>query len=87
MVDSGAMMDIVKGIKGEGKCVQLTGVTGHSKSSEITDVVFPILTKSKTSYAYATCGTTLTLTDTKDTILSLVVLLKYNVTAWLVERC
>ena len=76
VVDSGDMMDIVKGINGEGKCVQLTGATGHIKSAEITDVVFPILTKSKTSYAYATCDTTLTLTDTKDTILSLAVLLK-----------
>ena len=52
VVDSGTMMDIVKGIKDEGKCVQLTGVTGHSKSAEIADVVFPILTKSKTSYVY-----------------------------------
>ena len=55
---------------------QLSGVRGHTKSTEITDVVCPILTKSKTPYFYATCDMTLTLTDTKDTILSLAVLLK-----------
>ena len=51
-------------------------ITGHSKSAEITDVVFPISTKSKTPYACAMHGTTLTSTDTEDTILYLVVLQK-----------
>jgi hypothetical protein len=59
-----------------GKCVQLIGVTGHTTSAEVRDVVYPILTESKKQYAFATRGTTLVLTDTKDKIISLAVLLK-----------
>ena len=54
----------------------LTGVTGHTTSAEVADVVYPILTESKKPYAFATRGTTLVLTDTKDKIISLAVLLK-----------
>jgi hypothetical protein len=76
VLDSGAMMGIIPGAKGNGKCVQLTGVTGHTTSSEVADVVYPILTESKKPYAFSTRGTTLVLTDTKDKIISLAVLLK-----------
>jgi hypothetical protein len=44
--------------------------------TEGADVVYPILTESKKPYAFATRGTTLVLTDTKDKIISLAVLLK-----------
>ncbi len=47
VLDSGVMMGILPGVKGNGKCVQLTGVTGHTTSAEVADVVYPILTKSK----------------------------------------
>jgi hypothetical protein len=76
VLDSGAMMGIIPGAKGNGKCVQLTGVTGHTTSAEVVDVVYPILTESKKPYAFATRGTTLVLTDTKDKIISLAVLMK-----------
>jgi hypothetical protein len=76
VLDSGAMMGIIPGAKGNGKCVQLTGVTGHTTSTEVADVVYPLLTESKKPYAFATRGTTLVLTDTKDKIISLAVLLK-----------
>ena len=76
VLDSGAMMGIIPGAKGNGKCVQLTGVTGHTTAAEVADVVYPILTESKKPYAFATRGTTLVLTDTKDKIISLAVLLK-----------
>ena len=56
--------------------IQLTGVTGHTTSAEVADVVYPILTESRKPYAFATRGTTLVLTDTKDKIISLAVLLK-----------
>jgi hypothetical protein len=51
-------------------------VTGHTTSAEVTDVVYPLLTESKMPYAFATRGATLVLTDTKDKIISLNVLLK-----------
>ncbi len=76
VLDSGAMMGIIPGAKGNGKCVQLTGVTGHTTSAKVADVVYPILTESKNPYAFATRGTTLVLTDTKDKIISLAVLMK-----------
>ena len=76
VLDSGAMMGIIPGAQGNGKCVQLTGVTGHTTSAEVADVVYPILTESKKPYAFATRGTTLVLSDTRDKILSLAVLLK-----------
>jgi hypothetical protein len=76
VLDSDVMMGIIPGAKGNGKCVQLTGVTGHTTSAEVADVVYPILTESKKPYAFATRDTTLVLTDTKDKIISLAVLLK-----------
>ena len=69
-------MGIIPGAHGNGKCVQLTGVTGHNTSAEVADVVYPILTDLKKPYAFATRGTTLVLTDTKDKIISFAVLLK-----------
>ncbi len=75
VVDSGAMMGIIPGAQVNGKCVQLTGVTGHTTLTEVAGVVYHILTESKKPYAFATRGTTLVLTDTKDTIISLAVLL------------
>jgi len=60
VLDSGAMMGITPGAQGNGKCVQLTGVTGHTSSAaEDADVVYPMLTESKKPYAFATRGTTL----------------------------
>ncbi len=47
VLDSGVMMGILPGAKGSGKCVQLSGVTGHTTSAEVADVVYPILTESK----------------------------------------
>ncbi len=47
VVDSGAMMGIIPGTQVNGKCVQLTGVTGHTTSAEVADVVYPILTIKK----------------------------------------
>ncbi len=76
VLDTDAMMGIIPGAKGNGKCVQLTGVTGHTTSAEVGDVFYPILTESKKQYAFATRGTTLVLTDTKDKIISLTVVLK-----------
>jgi hypothetical protein len=76
VLDSDSMMGIIPGAQGNGKCVQLTGVTGHTTSAEVADVVYPILTESKKTYVFATRGTTLVLSDTKDKIISLVVLLK-----------
>ncbi len=54
-------MGIIPGAQGNDKCVQLTGVTGHTTSAEV---------------VFATRGATLVLTDTKDKIISLTVLLK-----------
>jgi hypothetical protein len=51
---------------------------GHTSSTEVADVVYPILTESKKTYAFATRDTTLVLTDTKDKIISLTVLLKHG---------
>ena len=76
VLDSVVMMGIIPGDKDNDKCVQLTGVTGHTTSAEVADVVYPILTESKKPYVFATRGTTLVLTDTKDKIISLTVLLK-----------
>jgi hypothetical protein len=56
--------------------IQLTDVTGHTTSVEVTDDAYPILTESKNPYAFATRDTTLVLSDTKDKIISLTVLLK-----------
>ena len=47
VVDSGTMMGIIPGAQVNGKCVQLTGVTGHTTSAEVADVVYPILTIKK----------------------------------------
>jgi hypothetical protein len=58
VLDSGAMMGIIPGAQGNGKCVQLTVVTGHTTSTEVSDVVYPILTESKKPDAFATRGTT-----------------------------
>ncbi len=49
---------------------------GHTSSTEVADVVYPILTESKKPYAFGTRDTTLVLTDTKDKTISLTVLLK-----------
>jgi hypothetical protein len=76
VLDSGAMMGIIPGAKDNDKCVQLTGVTGHTTSTEVADVVYPLLTESKKPYVFPTRDTTLVLTDTKDKIISLSVLLK-----------
>ena len=45
-------------------------------SAEIADVVFPIMTKTRKPYTLVTTDTTLVLKKTKDSILSLAVLLK-----------
>ena len=76
VLDSDTMMGIIQGAHGNGKYVELTGVRGHTTSAEVTDVVYPILTESKKSYEFVSRGTTLVLTDTKDKIISLDVLLK-----------
>jgi hypothetical protein len=45
VLDSDSMMGIIPGAQGNGKYVQLTGVTGHTTSGEVPDVVYPILTE------------------------------------------
>jgi hypothetical protein len=42
VLDSDTMMVIIPGDQENGKYVQLTGATGHTTSSEVTDVVYPI---------------------------------------------
>ncbi len=76
VLDCGVMMGIIAGAQGNGKCVQITGVTRHTTSAEVADVVYPILTEPKKSYTFVTRVTTLVLSDTKDKIVSLAVLLK-----------
>ena len=56
VLDSGAMMGIIPGAQGNGKCVQLTGVTGHTTSAEVADVVYPILTESKKAICFCNPG-------------------------------
>ncbi len=79
IIDSATMMDVIQGPQGSGQRVQLLGITGDQVSTEIVDVVFPILTQVKKPYALATKGTTLVLEMSKDNILSLTALLKAGV--------
>ena len=76
------MMNVIQGPQDSGQRVQLLGVTGDQVSTEITDVVFPILTQVKKPYTLTTKGTTLVLEKSKDNILSLADLYKagFNVT-------
>ncbi len=39
VLDSDTMMGIVPGAQRDGKCVQLTGVTGHTTSAEVTILI------------------------------------------------
>jgi hypothetical protein len=82
VLDSDVMMGIIPGAQDNVKYVQLTGVTGHTTSLEVADVVYPILTESKNPYEFATRDTTLVLSDTKDKMISLPVLLKADFKAW-----
>jgi hypothetical protein len=70
------MMGTIPEIQDNGKCVQLISATGQTTSTEVSDDVYPILTESKKTYAFGTRDTTLVLTDTKNEIIFLTVLLK-----------
>ncbi len=76
VLDSDDMMGIIPRFQDNVKYVQLTDVTGHTTSVEVPEVVYPILTESKEPYVFVTRDTTMVLSDTKDKIISLTVLLK-----------
>jgi hypothetical protein len=69
-----------KGTPGTGFHVQLVGVTGDGIQSEITDVIFPVLTVTNELYVIDTTnsqsGSTLLVDKTKENIISLSILLK-----------
>jgi hypothetical protein len=80
ILDSGAMAPIIEGTQGTGARVRLVGVTGAGVDAELADVIFPVRTATDELYAIDTtgsqAGSTLLVERTKDTILSLAVLLK-----------
>ena len=71
---------IIEGTQGTGARVRLVGVTGTGVDAELADVIFPVRTATDEPYTIDTtgsqAGSTLLVERTKDTILSLAVLLK-----------
>ena len=80
ILDSGAMAPIIEGTQDTGARVRLVGVTGAGVDAELADLIFPVRTATDELYAIDTtgsqAGSTLLVERTKDTILSLPVLLK-----------
>jgi len=80
ILDSGAMAPIIEGTQGTGARVRLVVVAGAGVEAELADVIFPVRTATDELYAIDTtgsqAGSTLLVERTKDTILSLAVLLK-----------
>jgi hypothetical protein len=82
ILDSGAMASIIEGTQDTGARVRLGGVTGTGVDAELADVIFPVRTATNELYAIDTgsqAGSTLLVERTKDTILSLAVLLNYSI--------
>jgi hypothetical protein len=79
ILDIGAMAPIIKDTQGTGSRVRLVGVT-DGVDAELADVIFPVHTTTDELDAIDTTGSqegsTLLVERTKDTILSLTVLLK-----------
>ncbi len=78
------MVPVIEDTQGTGARVRLVGVTGAGVDAELADVIFPVRTATDELYAIDTTGSqagssgrsTLLVERTKDTILSLAVLLK-----------
>ena len=80
ILDSGTMTPIIEGAQDTGARVRLVGVTDTDFDAELADVIFPVRTVTDELYVIDTtgsqAGSTLLVERTKDTILSLAVLLK-----------